>query len=409
MPEPAAERIGSLDLIRGLAVLGILAINIGGFAGPSLATLSPNLPYPGGAADEMSFAVNFLLFEGKMRALFSMLFGASLLLLIERNDEQGRFGIGVQVRRLSWLALFGLAHFYVLWWGDILFGYAVAGFFALLLSEIAPRRLAIAAVAIFTIWHASGAAVYAPNVMLENAVLAGEATPGQSSDYAKYLQDVRDYGVAETEAMQGSFAAQVVYRFTQLPLQPFTGALEGLGETLPLMMLGMALLGSGFFAGRWRGRTMALMAAGGISGGLALTALILALVWPRGFPPTMMDSAINYWTALPHLLMALGYAALLVLVAPRLANRVPGRWLMACGKMAFSNYIGTTVLMTWIFYGWGLGWIGRFGNAWQWLFVVLGWAVMVVFSNMWLARFRRGPLEWLWRSLVEWRMLENRR
>ena len=260
MPEPAAERIGSLDLIRGLAVLGILAINIGGFAGPSLATLSPNLPYPGGAADEMSFTVNFLLFEGKMRALFSMLFGASLLLLIERNDEQGRFGIGVQVRRLSWLALFGLAHFYVLWWGDILFGYAVAGFFALLLSEIAPRRLAIAAVAIFTIWHASGAAVYAPNVMLENAVLAGEATPGQSSDYAKYLQDVRDYGVAETEAMQGSFAAQVVYRFTQLPLQPFTGALEGLGETLPLMMLGMALLGSGFFAGRWRGRTMALMA-----------------------------------------------------------------------------------------------------------------------------------------------------
>ncbi len=85
-----------------------------------------------------------------------------------------------------------------------------------------------------------------------------------------------------------------------------------------------------------------------------------------------------------------------------------GRWLAAAGQMAFSNYIGTTVLMTAIFYGWGLGWIGKFGDGWQWAFVLLGWSAMILFSVRWLSHFRRGPLEWAWRSLVEGKILPNR-
>ncbi|MDE2619781.1 MAG: DUF418 domain-containing protein, partial [Sphingomonadales bacterium] len=109
-----------LDLVRGIAVLGILAINLGGYAGPIAAALSPNLPSPGTPADELWFALTTLVFEGKMRALFTLLFGASLLLFIDRAEARGEDGERLQLRRLGWLALFGYLHYVLLWWGDIL-------------------------------------------------------------------------------------------------------------------------------------------------------------------------------------------------------------------------------------------------------------------------------------------------
>jgi uncharacterized protein len=409
LPEATAGRLASLDLIRGIAVLGILAVNIGGFAGPSVATLSPNLPLVGSRADEIAFALKFLLFEGKMRALFSLLFGASLMLLIRRSDDAGQFGIGVQARRLGWLALFGLAHFYLLWWGDILFAYALAGLIALMLSEARPRTLLIVAGAVFIFWHGAGAAMSGSDVAREARVIDGLASAADARDYADFREHVRSHSLAELAALQGTFAEQAGSRIIGQALRPVSAAIETMGETLPLMLLGMVLLQSGFFAGRGRRQALLMLGIGGTAAGLALTGAILGIVWPRGFPPAMMETAFRYWTALPHLMMAMGYAAIIVLAAPRVAGSLPGRWLIAAGRMAFSNYIGTSLLMTAIFYGWGLGWIGRFGDAWQWAFVLLGWAAMIVFSVSWLARFRRGPLEWLWRSLVEGRLLANRK
>ena len=106
--------------------------------------------------------------------------------------------------------------------------------------------------------------------------------------------------------------------------------------------------------------------------------------------------------------MGLAYAALLVLAAPRIAPTLPGRLLTNAGRMALSNYIGTTILMTAIFYGWGLGLIGTVGHAEQLLFVLLGWGAMLAFSALWLRFFRQGPLEWAWRSLVEGRLMPVR-
>ena len=106
---------------------------------------------------------------------------------------------------------------------------------------------------------------------------------------------------------------------------------------------------------------------------------------------------------------ALGYAALLMLAAPLVIRSWIGQRLIAAGRMAFSNYIGTSLVMCGIFYGWGLGRFGQAGAAEHWLFVVLGWALMLAWSAPWLAHFRQGPLEWLWRSLTEWRRLPLRR
>ncbi|MBV1917570.1 MAG: DUF418 domain-containing protein [Sphingomonadaceae bacterium] len=388
-------------------MLGILAINIAGFAGPSVATLSPHLPFPGTLADEYSFAVKFVLFEGKMRTLFSLLFGASLVLFIERADSKGSFGDLLQLRRLGWLALFGLAHFYLFWWGDILFIYAVAGMIALIMREMNSKPLILTAIAIYSIWHFAGAALSYPGVAMEENTRLDTATAAQEREYSDYLELVHDNARNETRQLSGSFIGQVESRAVGKTFRPLVTAFSHIGETLPLMLLGMALLRTGFFSGTWQRRHLWLAALVGTGSGLAMTFALLGWAWSRGFAPKVMEAITQYWAGMPHVLMGVGYAAFLVLAAPALARMPLGRWLSATGRMAFSTYLGTTVLMTAIFYGWGLGWIGRFGHAWQWPFVFLGWAVMVIWSTIWLRRFKRGPLEWAWRSLVEGRLLPN--
>jgi uncharacterized protein len=390
-------------------VLGILAVNIAGFAGPRLATVSPHIPVPGSPADEAAFAFIFVAFEGKMRALFTLLFGASMLLFVERADAAGRNGAVLQYRRLGWLLLFGLMHYLLLWWGDILFVYAAIGLLALSFRNAEPKALAAAALLLFAGWHAYGAVSAQPKVNLEELVRLGEARPAITAQQLKETSEVRTEAIREIARNRAPLFDQIKdkiihYPFWQLGMTMFT-----FGEAFPLMLIGMALYRSGFFSGTWPRRRLWQLALGGMALGLIPTLLVLGWVWPRHFPLQAMSAAINYWTALPHLVMALAYAALLMLAAPALLRTRLGQRIEAAGRMAFSNYLGTTLVMTAIFYGWGLGLIGTVGAAGQMLFVALGWALMLGWSKPWLTRFRQGPLEWLWRSLTEGRRLAFRR
>ena len=390
-------------------MLGILAVNIAGFAGPTQATLSPNIPLPGSPADETAFAFIFLVFEGKMRALFTLLFGASMLLFVERTEAAGRDGAAVQYRRLGWLLLFGLLHYLLLWWGDILFVYAVIGFLALRFRNSEPKALAAAALLLFAAWHGYGAVLAQPGVNTEEQVRLGEARPEIMALHARQAGETRTEATREIARYRAPFVTQIkdkiLHRpFWQLGMTQFT-----FGETFPLMLIGMALYRSGFFSGAWPRRRLWQLAGGGLTLGLIPTLLVLGWVWPRHFPLEAMTAATFFWTALPHLTMALAYAALLMLTAPALLHTRLGQRIEAAGRMAFSNYIGTTVVMTAVFYGWGLGLIGTVGAAGQLLFVALGWVLMLGWSKPWLARFRQGPLEWLWRSLTERRRLAFRR
>ena len=391
----AASRIASLDLIRGIAVLGILAVNIAGFAGPSAGTDTPWLPHPASPADEATFALTFVLFEGKMRALFSILFGASMLLFVERAEDARRDGEMLQLRRLSWLALFGYLHYVLFWWGDILFVYAVSGLFALPLRRLPDRALLSLALVIFVAWHGWGIAGSLGEML-------GTVPPAaQHQDMAATLNRMQ----GEIAQARLGFAAQIADKLTTAPGWPLVMMLYTIGETLPLMLLGMVLLRSGFFSGEWPRRRLMAMAGGGLTLGTAWTLVLLDWAWSRHFPALVMPDILAYWTAPGHLLMALGYAAAIMLAAPRLAAAWLGRRLSAAGRMAFSNYLGTTMVMTAIFYGWGLGLYDRVAPAWQPLFVLGGWALMLGWSAPWLARFRQGPLEWAWRSLTEWRVM----
>ena len=402
-------RIAALDLIRGIAVLGILAVNIAGFAGPIGATLTPHVPLAATAGDEAAFAFSFVVFEGKMRALFTMLFGASMLLFIDRAEQAGRAGAALQARRLGWLLLFGMLHYVLLWWGDILFVFAAIGFLALSFRHAEPKALAAAALLLFAGWHGFGAISDQPPVTIEEQVRLGAARPALMAEQAGYLREMRQTATAEIARYRAPFLVQVRDKILHHPGWQLNMTLFSFGETFPLMLIGMALYRSGLFSGRWPRRHLWQLAGGGLALGLIPTLLVLGWVWPRDFPPQAMRVAINYWLALPHLATALAYAALLMLAAPRLLQTRLGKRIEAAGRMAFSNYIATTVVMTTIFYGWGLGLIGTVGAGQQWLFVALGWALMLGWSQPWLARFRQGPLEWLWRSLAEWRRLAFRR
>jgi uncharacterized protein len=404
----APDRVVSLDLIRGVAVLGILAVNIAGFAGPPAATLTPHVPHAATFLDEAAFATVFVLFEGKMRALFTMLFGASLLLFIDRAEANHRDGDLLQLRRLGWLTGFGLLHYFLFWWGDILFLYAIAGVVALFLRRMPPGGMLVAALIAFVAWHLSGLVAALPALGAEEHVRLGTASAAEARSHGEFLRAFAERARDELAEYRLGFADQLRLKLTERPLWPLSTALASLGETLPLMLIGMALLRTGFFTAGWpRRRLLGTVAAGVV--GAVFSLAMLAWLWPRHFPPRTMGVVLLYAAALPHLLIALAYAALLVLATPRLARTRLGRRLIAAGRMAFSNYIGTTVVMTAIFYGWGLGLVGRIGHAGQLAFVLLGWALMLGWSRPWLARFRQGPLEWLWRSLTERRLLPMRR
>jgi uncharacterized protein len=208
---------------------------------------------------------------------------------------------------------------------------------------------------------------------------------------------------------RGPWPELVADKLTVQRFWPLAMTIAAFCETLPLMLIGMALYRSGFFSGTWPPSLMRGMALAGALIGGAATLAALAWAWPRHFPPIAMNELIATWLALPHLLMALGYAALLMLAMPRLLGGRLGARLTAAGRMAFTNYIATTVVMTAIFHGWGLGLFAKVGAAGQWAFVALGWLLILAWSKPWLDRFAQGPLEWLWRSLTEWRLMPLRR
>jgi uncharacterized protein len=385
-------------------VLGILAINMAVFAGPPADVYAPVTHGGDPAIDSAVYALWLVLFEGKMRALFSILFGASMELFVRRAEAAGRDGHALQLRRLGWLAVFGYLHWLV-WWGDILFDYALAGLATLALRQAPRRMLVTIALLTFAFSQAYNAIDWLPLSAAEHAVAAHSATPDQAKYFSDSRASISSDAARDLAAVRRGLVPQALAKLAGQPLEPLLGALSEIGEALPYMLIGVVLLRSGFFEGGWSRRRVIALAMAGLILGTAMTAPFALWAWRNDYPFAAMRMAIGGGLSLAHLLTALGYAALLVLATPSLTRTRIGRRIAAAGRMALSNYLGSTLMMTAIFYGWGLGLAGRIGTAWQAAFIVLGWALILGWSAPWLARFRQGPLEWLWRSLVERRKI----
>ncbi len=409
-PAKTADRISSLDFIRGLAVMGILAANIIAFGQPFSAYMFPEaFLVPANDPGGWQWIAQFTVIDGKMRGLFTILFGAGLYLFMERAWARGETR-WLQARRLFWLLLFGLIHFFFIWAGDILAYYALVGWIVLpCLKWQAETQLKVG-----LLGYLVGAIVYA--LMMVPLPFVADTPMGDQAGFSEMRDGLEsakqealaDY-VVETKIKQsGDYGGFVQHRAQEHGFDLFGNAMFFALETFPLMLLGMALYRMGFFSGGWAPSTLRKWGWIGLVTG-ALLHLLIAL-WARsnGFTYYGTLAAFVGISPLPRLMMVLGMAALLVLFAPKATGWL-GQRVSAAGRAAFTNYIGTSVLMLFVFHGWALGLFGELNRPQLYMVVLAVCIIMLAWSKPWLDRFRYGPLEWLWRCLTYGRLFPMRR
>jgi len=414
-PLAGAERDLTLDALRGFALLGILLINITAMGMPWQGGANPAVY--GGAADLnlWTFLATEVAVEGAMRALFSGLFGAGFLLLLDRLEArtQGLRGAEIYARRLLALALFGLIDgYWLLWTGDILYTYAVVGFFLLPFRSLRPGWLVGLAAALVLLqalghWAESQAltAQHAAHVRAEAA--DGETvSPGVLAE-AQAWRAYRDEVAPDAETLAGVIAQRRGPYLDQLAshgayferaqrLLTWSGLLPAL-DVWPVMLLGMALLRLGLLRRTAPLRAHLWLLAMGYGVGLPVSLYEAVSFWSSGFDP-LRAAQLQTTYDLGRLAMAAGHLGLFLALARWRSFAWALRALAPVGRMALSNYLLHSGLALFLFSGAGLGLYGAF-ERWQLYGIVLGfWAVNLLFSRLWLQRFRYGPVEWLWRS-----------
>ena len=390
-----AARMTSMDFLRGIAVMGILVANLPSFALPS-AYFAPLASGGSTGANLWVWFATYVLIEGKMRGLFSVLFGASMLLVVERARAGGQNAAAVHYRRMATLFVIGALHLYLLWSGDILNHYAMVGAIAFLFIRLPVRWLLICVgvlLALEVTFETMAAMSYFDSIARD--------TPERIAtwnDFASAFGVPSSVELSEhVAAMRGGFIEGNRYRW-QHEVSPLLGMMQIGMQTLSAMLLGMAGYRSGFLTGKWRReryRRWALVCLGitiPIYVALAINTVAHGFSGPWVFFDTIPAAE------LPRSVMVIGYASLLIMLMR------PGGWLTtriaAVGRVAFTNYLGTTLMMTFIFSGWGLGQYGHWSRAQLYLLVPVAWAIMLVWSKPWLDTYRYGPLEWVWRSLA---------
>jgi uncharacterized protein len=404
------QRHISLDAMRGFAVMGILAMNIIGFAMPEWAYISPAAYGTDTLADKIAWAFSFVLIDGKMRGLFSLLFGASMMLIIDRAVAKGESAAQIHYRRMAWLALFGLAHYFFIWFGDILFLYAIIGMIAFRFRNWAPAKLIKVALIIFVLGLALWGLQFGGLQLFQYYATRADA----SADMARQFRELMDsadlaFNVAPDLALhRGSYAAITMSKLDDWA-EPLLLVVQSASETLPLMMIGMAMQKSGFLTGAWAVADYRRWAMRMVPVGLLLTLALAAWMVAVDFDRITALATFYFWGGIPRMLLTIGYAALLIMLIDHYRNHPMLARVAAAGRAAFSNYLGTSIAMTTIFYGYGFGLFGDVGRAGLWLFVLGAWAVMLLWSKTWLMTFHYGPLEWLWRSLARGKIQAMRR
>ena len=391
-PVAARDRLETLDVLRGFALLGILAMNIRAMAAPMGAYLYPYALFEYTGGSRAAYLFTSVIFDLKMMGLFSMLFGAGVLLYAAKPTPTDTPPRGLWFRRMGWLLVIGLAHAYLIWGGDILVPYALCGMLLLWwVRRLPPGWLFAGAVGLLTVGAALGAF---------HALSWDSMSEADRAQELAFMTPTPEQSREQLQGMLGSYAdvvahqAPAVFMFETLYFLMFF-----LWRCGGMMLLGMALYKWGFLEGRCAPATYVRVAVGGIGLGLALAWYgVVELERVRFAMP--QRALVDLWNYAGAALASVGYAAALVLVVKHGALGRLRASLAAVGQMAFSNYLFHSTVTSVLFLGWGFGLAGRFDYAQQLLVVAAIWVFQV--SPMWLARYRFGPAEWLWRSLTYW-------
>ena len=408
-PVRTEDRIALLDVLRGFALLGILLMNILTFGLPYAAEENPTVM--GGATGPNWWVWFFqvVVFDGKMRAIFSMLFGAGVILLTSRG---GANIADIYYRRNLWLMLFGIVHAYFFWQGDILYYYALYALILFPLRLLSPRLLI--GIALAMVVALTGGGFYEAHelkALRDKAAAAAKAakpTDQQKKDQEKWQDQLKNWQppaeelAKELKAYRGNYLENFKRRAEGASsLHNFAYYSPGWWDVLAFLLLGMGLFQTGVLTGDRSNSFYIKLLLFGYATGLSLnTVLVLRIAAAKYDLLTAVD-AYGYYQ-LGRLLVALAHVSLLVLIVKHGALTWLTRRLAAVGQMAFSNYISHTLIATTLFYGFGFGLYGKLERYQLYGVVAAIWTFQLIISPIWLRHYRFGPLEWAWRSLTYW-------
>ncbi len=396
------KRIIAIDLLRGFALLGILLMNIASFSMPDIAYYNPTAFGNELGTNHLIYSLTHLFVDQKIMAIFSMLFGASVMLLTHKLEQKGEGTFRVYLLRNFWLLIIGLIHSTFIWSGDILVIYALCSFVLYFLRRIPPKGQFGLGLFIFLIPSLLNVGIQTIVPTFNDADLEALQTFWQPTDTAVS---------AELDLYRGPYSEQLIHRLTEdadsdipysngqffLDISLLT---EFFLRALGMMLVGMAFYTWGIVTARRSDQFYKRLAISGLGIGLPIVLLGLFLQYNHHWEVTysIFIGRVPNHMATP--LIASGYIALIMLWSKRPFLQGLQKRLTTVGQTALSNYILQSILGTFIFYGFGLGLFGHLNRLGQMGVVLAIWIVQLIISPWWMTRFRYGPLEWVWRTLT---------
>jgi uncharacterized protein len=424
-PTLQTERINAMDIIRGISLFGILLMNITGFG---LYKAYFDATNNGGATgwNLNVWWMNTLFFEGTMRGMFSMLFGAGILLFTARKSDNtdGSAVTDLFFRRLMWMVLFGVIHCYLLLWdGEILYAYGIVGMFAFSFRHLLPKQLIIIFTVIIVI--ATGLEVkdyFLTKKTFDQATTATakknkglKLTKEDTKAIAKWEDKIKETKVTpaqlkeEMAARSKGYWSIVMHKATDnMMAQTVFLYRYNFWDTLAMMLFGMAFFKLGILKAAKSNRFYWLMALIGYAIGISINYYEGSLITTNNFSVlSIYKSFMTYH--LGRIPTTCGHIALIMLFVKSGILPFLQKSLAAVGQMAFTNYITHSIICNIIFLGYGFSMYGKLQRYELYYIVISIWVFQLIISPIWLKYFRFGPLEWLWRSLTYWKMQPMRR
>ncbi len=413
-PIMQSDRIQSLDIMRGIVLFGILLMNINGMGLAHEAYDDPTVS--GGATgwNLYTWITTNMFFEGTMRALFSLLFGVGMFILLDRLEKKGA-GINaanIYFRRLTWLLVFGLIHCYLLLWaGEILYNYALMGFLVYSFRNMAPKKLIIIAAFLFSAGSLWNYADYKKDIKFVEQVALVNTYKAEGKPLTKELKDA-DGKWQKREAERSPAAIEEFnsnMRKNYIHVVGFLAPINmhynehspyryDLWDVLSMMLLGIALYKLNILSAQKSYRFYGITALIGYSIGLTVNYYEVTTIINSNFSLLGFSKA-NLTYGLGRVFIAMGHIAAIMLLCKLPVLQWLKSRLAAVGKMALTNYIMHSVIAMFFFTGAGLGMFGKLQRH-ELLYVVFSiWIVQLIISPIWLKYFQYGPLEWLWRNL----------
>ena len=389
MKTEGPARIRSLDVLRGVGVLGMLAIHIQLFAFPSLARWNPTAYGDLSGLNWWVWLVTALFADGKFITIFAMLLGVSIVMLAGDSGERVVPAWRAHMRRMLVLLILGLLHAHLLWYGDMLVPLALSGTVVFFARRLSAGKLLVL-----------GASVFAVGSILSFTLTwsTAQSDPAALSAWRAQWTPRPEMIALEISQYRSGWAEQMAHRVpAALDTETSYFVTHLFWQTAGLMLIGMGFFKAGVLSAVRSRAFYVRMGVVGFGIGVLLNVLGIRRSLATGWDLldfALVSQQLHYWG---NLFVALGWTALVMLLCQR---GWPLRSLAAVGRMALTNYLLQSVICTTIFYGHGLGLFGRVDRAGQLAIVIGIWAFQLLASRAWLGYFTVGPVEWLTRWLV---------